>query len=316
MSRRLASALVLLGFAAAAPSLAGPADVPPAQGFVVFARDGHLWSVAAAGGEPQRVADLGIPAEETVGSLRVSAGGGLAVVESASGVRWVQLRAGEVRRAAVAPCSGPVRLAPDGAGFLCAGPSGAVFQPVAWRHRALAVNIDAAALLPGRQVLFAADGKLWRSSVTNLSGRTPVANHAPLAHLLPSPDGTRAVGFYTAQGGEHLHTFRIDDHRAVRRTLAGPSTPLAWSGDGRWLLTQDNRNRACAIRSVGGETLCWNGFTGLGLAPDGRHVLLTKKGTDASASHSLYVAPVRGVSAKKPSRLIEDIQPAAAWWPP
>lgn len=316
---RLCFAWAALAAAALCARSARAEDPAPPTGQIVFARAGSLWAAPASGDGPAaQIANLGLPPNEIIGAVRVSPAGNLAVIESESGVHWVQLAAGQVRRAATAPCGGPVRLAPDGSGFLCAGQEGLVYQPVSWRRRDLELTSTAAAALADGELLFRDQNQLWRASAARLDNRTRVADHAPIAHLLPSPSGNRAVGFYSdADRGDYVYAFRIDDGRAVRRTLAGPSMPMSWSADGRWVLVRDTRKRACVIRAVGGQTLCWNGYTGLDISADGRHVLLTRSTRDApNQERSLYIAPILGVSAKKPRPIVENVWPAAAWWMP
>jgi|GEM_PF-3021911 len=321
MRRRSRFCFALAAAAAAslcAQSALAEEPAPPA-GQIVLVVEGALWATAANGeGTPRPIAELGLGADQVVGAVHVSPAGNLAVVESEVGIHWVQLHPDQVRRAARAPCGGPVRLAPDGSGFLCSGDDGLVYQPVGWRHRELPLTSTAAAALADGELLYRDQKQLWRASSARPRKRTRVADHAPIAHLLPSPAGDRAVGFYSEpDSGEHIYAFRIDDGRAIRRTLAGPSMPMSWSADGRWLLVRDTRKRACVIRSVGGETLCWNGYTGLAVSADGNHVLLTRSTREAPAKdRSLYVAPILGVSAKKPQAIVQNAWGAAAWWTP
>lgn len=66
--------------------------------------------------------------------------------------------------------------------------------------------------------------------------------------------------------------------------------------------------RACVVRAVGGESKCWDGYTGLALSPDSAYVLL-QKGT------SLYVGTLAGVRPEPPKKIVDDADPAATWVP-
>lgn len=178
-------------------------------------------------------------------------------------------------------CRSPARISPSGARIACTSESGEL--------RVYAVQADAAqpvaspsgarggaATFAGERLLTQRDAKLWSHELASDSEAQVIAPVAPADHLLASPDGRRAVGWFpVAVRGKQvqaLHAFRLDG-RAVRRRLMKRAIPVDWSRDNRWLLVQRGK-RACLVRAVGGHYKCWRGFRALAISARGERLLL------------------------------------------
>jgi hypothetical protein len=68
------------------------------------------------------------------------------------------------------------------------------------------------------------------------------------------------------------------------------------------------RVRTCVVRSVGGESKCWNHFSPRAFAPSSDRVLLWKDAT-------LWVGKIPGVRPDPPRRLVEKADGPAVWIP-
>jgi hypothetical protein len=66
--------------------------------------------------------------------------------------------------------------------------------------------------------------------------------------------------------------------------------------------------RTCIVRATGGESKCWDGFTGLALSPDSAFVLLERGG-------SLFIGTMAGVRPEPPRKLVDGADGAATWIP-
>lgn len=183
-------------------------------------------------------------------------------------------------------CRPPARISTTGQWLVCTGQDGAVraFDTSSGAARPLAlpaaVAAGAIAGIAGERLLLSDAGELWSVSLGQLSTdatRQLAAPNLPESQLFGSPDGTRAVGWFsitkkTDEAIPTLHTFRLDG-RGVRRRLMKRAVPVAWSRDGSWLLVQRDK-RACLVRAVGGHYKCWRGFMALDISAGGERLLL------------------------------------------
>lgn len=64
--------------------------------------------------------------------------------------------------------------------------------------------------------------------------------------------------------------------------------------------------RACVVRSVGGQSKCWNHYAPLAFSPDGTEVLLLRDG-------ALYAGTIDGVRPLPPKLLLDRVDGAASW---
>ncbi len=281
----------------------------PPPGDIVYAADGALWRVDAGGTQEPRKLALLPTADVEVNAVQASANGRLLVVDLGGIAGWVQPGDG-VRKVAVAPCNGPGRPAPDGSKLLCpGGPETTVIQPSVWKARELDVAPEQADFLgpEGNEIVFADDKGVAAVDTRHPKEPRRLAPHAPTSHLMPSPDGKRAVGRYESEDGRvALYTFRLDG-KAAKRKLGEDSVPVAWSPDSKWILIHAD-SIACVARAVGGEYKCWRRYTPLAFSPDSAHVLLAR-------GDSLYTAPIAGVDAVRPTLVVENASPAATWIP-
>jgi hypothetical protein len=322
--RRLALAGAMALTAVCWAGGAGAESEGPPAGQLLYLHDGWLWSVdATAATRPRRRADArgfaappAAPPAAPIDRLQSSPDGRLVALTSARGTAWVQLRLddaraepAELRAVAVAPCRGPGDVAPNGRALVCPGAAGTVWQPNLWIARQLPIGPAPVFFhgLAGDQLLVVEDNGIWAIPATGSQKRRPLAPHRPDRGFLPSPDGSRAVGNYETDGVSELWSFRLDG-KAARRKLGFDLTAVAWSADSQWVLLP-NHSRACVVRAVGGEYKCWEHFAGHALSPDGRHVLLGK-------DNALYIAPLNGVSAARPTRVVEQANGPATWVQP
>ena len=241
--------------------------------------------------------------------MQASANGRLLVVDVGGIAGWVQPGEG-LRKVAVAPCNGPGRAAPDGSKLLCAGgPATTVIQPSVWRAHELDVSPEQASFLgpDANEILFADAQGIAAADARHPNELRRLAPHAPTSHLMPSPDGKRAVGRYQNEDGAFTLNVFLLDGKAAKRRLGQDSLPITWAPDSQWLLVQSDK-LACIARAVGGEYKCWRGYTALAFSPDSAHVLLARNG-------SLYTAPIDGVEPVRPTRVVEKTTGAATWIP-
>jgi hypothetical protein len=192
-------------------------------------------------------------------------------------------------------------------------------------HRALALAPELARPLgpAGADILFADGDATWVMAADGRGRPRQVAPHRPASHLLPSPDGTRAVGRYLTPVGIGVFGFRLDGQGA-RRKLGGDAVPAVWSADSQWVLLQSEAY-VCVVRAVGGEQMCWDGYVGLAFAPDSQHVLLARVAADSGAAdgvaagedgaRDLYIAPIRGASPPSPRLVLRGVPGPATWVP-
>lgn len=273
--------LLLLALAATAH-----ADPDP-NALVIYPRGAALYRSDAKGNGETLLA--AIPARSRVRALRTDAAGGVLLVDHGGKWSWMPLD-GSAKALVELPCAdGPAQLASDGSSVLCRNAKqpaqSIIVQLASGKQTAVAVSPLGARLIgtgKDRRVIWA-DKAIWSAPAGDPSQKTQVAPEAPLRGLLPSPDGTRAVGVYLeeqqvgspaqkAKGGELLMSFALDGIGARRKGIRA-GVPVEWSHDNRWVLLQDG-SAACIMRVSGGQYKCWRGYTAASIAPDGSYALL------------------------------------------
>lgn len=315
------ASMVALACLAGLPAREAVASAPAES--VVFVREAALWRVSPGGGEPVALAALGDDAA-AVTRLAGSPRGDAVLVELGERVAWVPVERGR-EASALRPldCAPPARFSPDGRHLACAGPGSllAIYELPAGKRRK--IDVPAASVLgfvDGGTLALADQVGLWAVPVASPGARALLAPHRPSGALMIGPRGQRAAGVYPALPGHPspgMYVFRLDGKGVRRRLLAG-TTPLAWSRDGRWLAAQSERLGACLVRAAGGEYKCWKRHLALGLAPDGSHLLLSKRsgeGGAESARFDLYRGERDGVRPAPPKLVARDIAGPATWLP-
>lgn len=297
--KRAATVAILL--ALAAPATAEPGDV-------VYVKDGVLTrQPVLVKGEAVALATLE-SALAKVDRVEVSPDGKTLVVGAGRVLRWLDLEApAPVPRALV--CAGHVTL---GSRLSCDVGTG--YTLVADLRAGVLRVVDAVpagARTVGNALVHSAGDALWAHDLATDELRQ-LAEHAPPAHLLVAPDGTRAVGVYGTGDDAAIYTFRLDG-TGVRRKLSRDAVPLAWSADSQWILAQQG-SRACIVRAVGGQYKCWKRYRALALAPDGSWALVARDRDDSDLV-DLYRAELAGPDADRPTPVVEGARPAAAWLP-
>jgi len=284
--RALAGALLLIAGASAARAQA-PAGDDLAATTIVYARGAALYKADAKGkGEAELVA---LPAGATVRALRTDAAATVLVADLGGKWSWMPLD-GSVKALAELPCAdGPAQLATDGACVLCRNakqPDRAIIVHLrSGKQTPVAIPSPGARLVGGgkdRRLIWA-DGAIWSAPPANPAQKTQVAPEAPLRGLLPSPDGSRAVGVYAdvpiagtpgvkAKPAELMMGFALDGVGARRKGIRA-GVAVEWSHDNQWVLIQDGGS-ACIMRAIGGQYKCWRGYTAASIAPDGSYALV------------------------------------------
>jgi hypothetical protein len=275
--------LAALALAFLAPHGAARAD----GGAVVFVADRALRK-QAGGGQPTTLATLPVDAAQ-VRRIETAGDGSAVLLDLAGGAAWLDLTVPRARLVLL-PCRGAARLSRDGDRVACAARGG----QAGFRLRPR----GAARAYPGVGPTPAGFGDEAGDSLIGLRGGAVVRQRAgapdarladaPSAGLSISPLGDRAVGGFGDDGA--LYSFRLDGTATRRKLVIG--TPVTWSADGAWLLV-DTAEAACALRAVGGEYKCWDGFRGLALDAQGTRALVTKDG-------DLYRADIAGAHTKAP----------------
>lgn len=282
-----AALLVLAGLGAGLlASAPAHAEDEYGGGSVIFARGSALYRTDPRGRDEKKLVEL--PGTPHVRALRTDARGQVLLADLDGTWYWMPLD-GSATALTKLPCAdGPAQLAVDGRCVLCRAhesPTGSVIYNLA-SGRSAAVSIPA----PGarlvrenadRRLVWADAQGVWSAPPYAPAEKQLVAPQAPLRSLLPSPDGTRAVGVFLdsvyegrtkTKPLEQLMSFALDGQGARRKGIKH-GVPIEWSHDSQWVLVQD-RGSACIMGARGGQYKCWKGFTGASLSPDGRWALL------------------------------------------
>jgi hypothetical protein len=283
--RALACCLLLL-LAGAQLARAQPTDELAAT-TIIYARGAALYKGDARGKSEAELVTL--PRGATVRALRTDAAATVLLADVGGKWSWMPLD-GQAKALAELPCAdGPAQLATDGACVLCRNgkqPDQSIIVNLkSGKVTPIAVPSPGARLIGGgaERRLVWADKAIWSAPPGNPAQKTQVAPEAPLRGLLPSPDGSRAVGIYPdvplagtpgakAKPGELLMGFALDGVGARRKGIRA-GVAVEWSHDSQWVLIQD-RGSACIMRAIGGQYKCWRGYTAASIAPDGAYALL------------------------------------------
>lgn len=372
MTRAAVAGAVLAALLSAASSASVAAAPAEPDGRVIFARGGSLWMTDGRG-KSAAVVIATLPVEATdVRYLRTDRRGQLVLAQLGDRWYWAPLPADAAATAAAGtapvtlaalPCAaGPARFSPGGEFVLCASAAGHALivrlRDGRTFERADAPATGATLVDRGgtRELVFVSGGAVVAGRLKAGSETRVVAPEAPARGLVASPDGSRAVGVYSAppvgqprttEPRDQLFGFALDG-TAARRRLIRDGVVLDWSADGTWLLIQDG-GKACIARAVGGEYKCWKGFTAVSLAPDGAWALVLgprdpggsapaadetpvgnggegADGGDAEVDDaavplptgplSLYRAKLAGAFTEKPAVIEKLVDGAALWLPP
>jgi hypothetical protein len=124
---------------------------------------------------------------------------------------------------------------------------------------------------------------------------------APPEHLTPEDDEGSEDG--SDEGGASLDV--------GRGLLAAPGEVLLAAkkkGKKKKAVREEPpaKIRTCVVRAVGGESKCWNHFSGRGFAPSCDKALLWRDG-------SLWIGKIPGVRPDPPRRLVEQADGPAVW---
>jgi hypothetical protein len=279
------AALAIVCVATLAGTAAAERDDDLANTTVVFVRGTTLIKSDGKGRNETEIAKL--PSEAPVRALRTDALGKILLADI-GGSWWTMPLDGSRSTLAELPCdAGPAHLSEDGRYVFCRHKeSGSlVVNLVTGKLTRLPVPTLGARLLGTsgntRMLVWADKGAIWTALAPKLARPKQLAKNAPLRSLLPSPDGTHALGVYADQvfenarrkvPGEALEVFALDGTAARRKTIQN-GVPIEWSHDSQWVLVQDGSS-ACIVRATGGQYKCWRGFTAVSIAPDGRYALL------------------------------------------
>lgn len=304
---------LLLALAAGAP--AARAQAPTQSGddlaatTIIYARGAALYKADARGKNEVQLA--AIPPNVAVRALRTDAAAAVLLADLGGKWSWMPLD-GSASALVALPCAdGPAQLATDGRCVLCRDaqkPDRSIIVNLASGRFAPVAVPTAGARLVGSNAdrrLVWADGAIWSAPPRRPANRTQVAPEAPLRGLLPSPDGSRAVGVYAdvplagtpgvkAKPAELLMGFALDGVGARRKGIRA-GVAVEWSHDNQWVLIQDGGS-ACIMRAIGGQYKCWRGYTAASIAPDG--------------SYALVLGAVKQEPAKKPGKKEPAKQPA------
>lgn len=282
---RFALALVCVATLAAS-SAAAAAEDDFTNTMVVFVRGDTLIKSDGKGRNETELAKL--PTKAPVRALRTDARGKILLADIAGTWWWMPLD-GVATRLTALPCdAGPAQLSEDGRYVFCrtkTGKGSLVVNLVTGKLTRLPVPTVGARLLGDRgnfrKLVWADKGAIWAAIAPRLAKPVKVARQAPLRSLLPSPDGTHAVGVYSAEvfesrrvksTAEVLMVFALDGEGARRKTIQS-GVPVEWSHDSKWILVQDGSS-ACIMLVAGGQYKCWRGYTAASISEDGRYALL------------------------------------------
>ncbi|MGE0547878.1 MAG: hypothetical protein AB7O24_02705 [Kofleriaceae bacterium] len=288
---RLATWFALLGPVVSA-LLASPARAEDELegATVIFARGSSLYRTDPRGKtetELVRITPPGSTATPDVRALRTDARGAVLLVDIAGKWSWMPLD-GSTTTLTPLPCAdGPAQLAVDGACVLCRapGPKGGsmIYNLKSGRSAPINVPAPGARLVnerPNRKLIWGDASGIWSAPQADTRNKTKVGPEAPLRGLLPSPDGSRAIGTYAdvvhegrqTKPAELLMVFALDGQAARRKSIRN-GVPVEWSHDSQWVLVQDGPN-ACVVRATGGDYKCWKGYTAASISSNGRYALV------------------------------------------
>ena len=277
---------------------------------IVFQRDSALWKMPAEGSHSDAKMfftspHLAIPVSQAI----TSGNGKVLVLQTSSKIIWIRPSTRESRIREF-PCEGNLTTSYDGNSILCQTKEMITIYPVSSESSLLQLPVQtASAAFLGSQsdtLVLGRNGSIWSWRGIHKPLWKQLAPHQPASHLLPSPDGTRAVAVYRAEDNTPtLYSFALNGKGSKRR-LMNYAEPISWSLDSQWILLQ-NRRKACIVRAIGGQYKCWRRYRAISIFPDGRYALVTKTGTD------LYRAVLAGARTKRPVLIQHEFDGVAVW---
>jgi hypothetical protein len=286
---RLAVGAACLAIAThAAPAAA---DDEFAGATIIFARDHSLFRVDPRGKSETEIATFGDPSDKktkppVVRSLKTDAAGKVLLADLGGSWQWMPLDGSAKSLTPLACGDGPAQLAEDGTCVVCRTPAGAARSGGSQilslvNGKALAVDQTGARITgkgSDRRLVWADKDGIWSAPPGDRKKAKKVAPEPPLRSFLPSPDGGRGVGVYSAEiytdahhkkPAEILMGFQLDGEGARRKAIKA-GVPLEWSHDSEWVLVQ-NGGEACLMHATGGEYKCWRGYTAASISSDGKY---------------------------------------------
>jgi hypothetical protein len=264
-------------------STAARAEDDLANRTIIFARGNKLVKTDARGKGDVDIATL--PDQAQVRALRTDAQGKVLLADINGTWSWMKLD-GSASSLTPLPCDpGPAHVTEDAMYVLCRKNNASLVVNLG-SGRLTPLNIaTAGARLVGtgaeRKLIWADDRSVWSATPPKLKPIAKVAPEVPLRGLLPSPDGSHALGTYKGEiyenarkktEGEVLMVFALDG-QAARRKAIQAGVPIEWSHDSKWVLVQDGAN-ACIMLAAGGQYKCWKGYTAAAISPDGKYALV------------------------------------------
>lgn len=262
---------------------AARAEDDPANRTIIFARGDKLIKADGRGKNETELATL--PAKAQVRALRVDAAGKVLLADVGGTWSWMKLD-GSATSLTALPCDpGPAQVTEDAMYVLCRKNNASLVVNLGTGRLTPLAIATAGARLVGtgaeRKLIWADDQTVWSATPPKLKPVAKAAPEAPLRGLLPSPDGSHALGTYKGEvfenvkkkaEGEVLMVFALDGQGARRKAIQA-GVPIEWSHDSKWVLVQDGSN-ACIMLAAGGEFKCWKGYTAAAISPDGKYALM------------------------------------------
>ena len=254
----------------------------------------------------------------TVRRIEAARDGSSLLIVGEIGGLWIAVGVSEPASRRYA-CSGELTLLADGGTLFCEHGDGTATvermrQPWAIRTFANLGNWARMARF-GHAILAGRGGELWkRGGGTHRVGMVPkrIAGGEPVRPLSFAPDGSRAVGHFRDQYGVSLYTLALNGAGARRRLAGADAIPHSWSWDSEWVAVRE-QGRACAVRAVGGEYRCWEGFVPQSIDGESNQFLMIRS-MEPGQPGDLFVVDLSGAHKKEPSQIASNIQ-AAEWLP-
>lgn len=322
------SAVLPLAVCVAMVSLPGAAL---ADESVVYAEGTSLWRTSTDGeAKPVEIVALGFDAASVTG-IESTSDGRVLLIKTADKAYWAVPDGDAPVTPTAIGCDGSADLAKDGNCAACIDPDTHKivlerFTPTA-KKTVRDITAREVHFLDGLDLLTSDDAGIWTIDIRRPKDTVHLTQDVP-SHVLPSPDGKRALGVFADEDVQNpdtlrptLYVFRIGAEADARRQLAWNAVPVAWSWDSKWVAVQDADNGACVMRAAGGEYKCWKDATAVSIAPDGLFLVLTKKPETAKGEPidgvgvNLYRGYRDGVSSGRLRLLAERVAGAAVWVP-
>ena len=312
----VAAAIIVIATSAVGAAHAQPKKAAPVSGSLVYGQGNALWRVAAAGGEPTKIAELGFAATRItrIATNSGTAAGTIFLVSTESNHYWVATRPDRVHVVRHV-CRGNATLSGDGNCVLCQNADSVItierILPSA-KKMTSPITGDLATLLgpKTRELVVVTANGVEAIRIARPKTRRVVAGVAPIRGLSVAPNGKHAVAQFgeAEDKGTGLYVFTLTGEN-VRRKLVSNAELVSWSRDSQWLVVNEAK-RGCVVRASGGQYRCFDGFRGVGLAPNHKEALLAKGKVGAM---TLFRVDLGGAHSKKPVLLLKGVQGAAIW---